>query len=107
MSEPTKLPPSVGRAIPGDFGITRDSLLRQFNIEEPVTGGVDPLADAMLEENDYREAVESLGLPDDPATRLVYTRLRRRLLYEFEYARENELRRPGGDPTTPVRAFEK
>jgi hypothetical protein len=97
----------VGRALPTDFGHAKEQLLRQFNIQEPVTGGVDPLADRMLEENDYREAVESLGLPDDPATWAVYTRLRRKLLYDFEFGRDNELTSPGADPASPTRAFEK
>jgi hypothetical protein len=107
MSDSAKLPPSVGRAIPSEFGGVKELLRRYLNIDEPVTGGVDPLADRGLEENDYREAVESLGLPDNQATRSVYKRLRRRLLYDFELGRENELDRPGGDPATPTRAFEK
>jgi hypothetical protein len=107
MSEPTRLPPSVGRAIPTDFGLTREQVLRQLGVDEPNTGGVDPLADHLLEEADYSEAVNSMGLPDDPKTRDIYQRVRRNFLYAFERKLPNEISVSKGDRTSDVRAFER
>ena len=81
MSEPTRLPPSVLRKIPTDFGGVNEQTRQLLNVEQVDTGGVDPLADNLLEKADYLEAIESMGLSRDEDAFRRYRYLRHHRLY--------------------------
>ena len=106
MADSSKLPPAAMRAIPSDLGSVKEQIRQLLDVEQIDTGGIDPLADNLLEKADYLEAIESMGLPKDEEARSLYLRRRRNLLYRFAFLRENELSEPGGS-TDEVRAFER
>lgn len=106
MSEPTRLPPSVLRRIPTEFGGVKEQILQQLGVDQVDTGGIDPLADNLLEKADYLEALKEMGLPPGKDARSLYRRRRRKLLYRFVVPRENELSEPSGS-TDEVRAYER
>ncbi|HXV25442.1 MAG TPA: hypothetical protein VED46_14420 [Alphaproteobacteria bacterium] len=81
MSEPTRLPPSVLRRIPFDAGGVREQFNRQLDLGQVDTGGVDPLADNLLEKADYFEAIEAMGLSRDEGAFRRYKYLRHHRLY--------------------------
>jgi hypothetical protein len=109
MPDSSKLPPAATRALNHtitDFGGQKEQFRQELNLGQVPTGGIDPLADNLLEKADYLEAIGEIGLSTGQEARELYLKKRRNLLYRFVFPRENELTELGGS-TDEVQAFER